>query len=606
MHQSHRQEAVMKDRKQDDYIFLGLLIIPVIWFAILIAPYSSGGLIYSLPYISEAINHPFSFSWCDNTPRMILIFTLIYAIGVMVYLSTMKNYRRTVEYGSAKWANALNVNRKYASKNYLENKLLSQNVRIGLNGKIHRRNLNTIVIGGSGAGKTRFYCKPNIMQCNTSFVVLDPKGEILRSEGYLLEKEGYVIKIIDLIDMSKSHGYNPFHYIQSDKDILKLITNLIRNTTPKGSQSMDPFWEKSETALLEALMLYLYHYAPEDEQNFTMVMEMLTYAEVKEDDEEYESPLDELFYSLRKTDPQSLALKQYEIYRSGATKTIQSILISVGVRLAAFNLDSMASLTRFDELELDKIGERKTALFAVIPDNDSTFNFLVGMLYTQLFQMLYYQADYVYGGELPIPVHFLMDEFANVALPDEFDKLLSTMRSRQIFVSIILQNLAQIKTLFKDSWESIVGNCDELYYLGGNEQSTHKFISEYLGKETLDTNTFGKSTGHSGSYSTNYQQTGRELLTPDEVRLLNNDYGLIFIRGERPIMDKKYDLLKHPKIKETADGDQKPYIHGTASHFIDDWQNILLSDNEYELLSDEEMDDYFKNLDKETSNNETQ
>ena len=606
MHQSHRQEAVMKDRKQDDYIFLGLLIIPVIWFAILIAPYSSGGLIYSLPYISEAINHPFSFSWCDNTPRMILIFTLIYAIGVMVYLSTMKNYRRTVEYGSAKWANALNVNRKYASKNYLENKLLSQNVRIGLNGKIHRRNLNTIVIGGSGAGKTRFYCKPNIMQCNTSFVVLDPKGEILRSEGYMLEKEGYVIKVIDLIDMSKSHGYNPFHYIQSDKDILKLITNLIRNTTPKGSQSMDPFWEKSETALLEALMLYLYHYAPEDEQNFTMVMEMLTYAEVKEDDEEYESPLDELFHHLERSDPDSLALKQYQIYKQAAGKTAKSILISVGVRLAAFNLDSMASLTRFDELELDKIGERKTALFAVIPDNDSTFNFLVGMLYTQLFQMLYYQADYVYGGELPIPVHFLMDEFANVALPDEFDKLLSTMRSRQIFVSIILQNLAQIKTLFKDSWESIVGNCDELYYLGGNEQSTHKFISEYLGKETLDTNTFGKSTGHSGSYSTNYQQTGRELLTPDEVRLLNNDYGLLFIRGEQPIMDKKYDLLKHPKIKETVDGDQKPYIHGKASHYINDWQNILLSDNEYELLSDEEMDDYFKNLDKETSNNETQ
>lgn len=606
MHQSHRQEAVMKDRKQDDYIFLGLLIIPVIWFAILIAPYSSGGLIYSLPYISEAINHPFSFSWCDNTPRMILIFTLIYAIGVMVYLSTMKNYRRTVEYGSAKWANALNVNRKYASKNYLENKLLSQNVRIGLNGKIHRRNLNTIVIGGSGAGKTRFYCKPNIMQCNTSFVVLDPKGEILRSEGYMLEKEGYVIKVIDLIDMPKSHGYNPFHYIQSDKDILKLITNLIRNTTPKGSQSMDPFWEKSETALLEALMLYLYHYAPEDEQNFTMVMEMLTYAEVKEDDEEYESPLDELFHHLERSDPDSLALKQYQIYKQAAGKTAKSILISVGVRLAAFNLDSMASLTRFDELELDKIGERKTALFAVIPDNDSTFNFLVGMLYTQLFQMLYYQADYVYGGELPVPVHFLMDEFANVALPDEFDKLLSTMRSRQIFVSIILQNLAQIKTLFKDSWESIVGNCDELYYLGGNEQSTHKFISEYLGKETLDTNTFGKSTGHSGSYSTNYQQTGRELLTPDEVRLLNNDYGLLFIRGELPIMDKKYDLLKHPNINETTDGKQKPYIHGTASHFIDDWQNILLSDNEYELLSDEEMDDYFKNLEKETSNNETQ
>ena len=596
----------MKEHRQDEYIFLAFFIIPVIWLALLIAPYSSNGLIHALPSFSTAINHPFDIQWCPQTLKVILISLLLYGIGIMVYLSTRKNYRKTKEYGSARWANAQSVNRQYADPDYFSNKLLSQNVRMGLNGKKHRRNLNTLVIGGSGAGKTRFYCKPNIMQCNTSFVVLDPKGEILRSEGHMLKKEGYVIKVIDLIDMPRSHGYNPFHYIQSDKDILKLITNLIRNTTPKGSQPADPFWEKSETALLEALMLYLYHYAPEDEQNFTMVMEMLTYAEVKEDDEEYESPLDELFHHLERSDPDSLALKQYQIYKQAAGKTAKSILISVGVRLAAFNLDSMASLTRFDELELDKIGERKTALFAVIPDNDSTFNFLVGMLYTQLFQMLYYQADYVYGGELPVPVHFLMDEFANVALPDEFDKLLSTMRSRQIFVSIILQNLAQIKTLFKDSWESIVGNCDELYYLGGNEQSTHKFISEYLGKETLDTNTFGKSTGHSGSYSTNYQQTGRELLTPDEVRLLNNDYGLLFIRGELPIMDKKYDLLKHPNINETTDGKQKPYIHGTASHFIDDWQNILLSDNEYELLSDEEMDDYFKNLDKETSNNETQ
>ena len=596
----------MKEHRQDEYIFLAFFIIPVIWLALLIAPYSSNGLIHALPSFSTAINHPFDIQWCPQTLKVILISLLLYGIGIMVYLSTRKNYRKTKEYGSARWANAQSVNRQYADPDYFSNKLLSQNVRMGLNGKKHRRNLNTLVIGGSGAGKTRFYCKPNIMQCNTSFVVLDPKGEILRSEGHMLEKEGYVIKVIDLIDMPRSHGYNPFHYIQSDKDILKLITNLIRNTTPKGSQPADPFWEKSETALLEALMLYLYHYAPEDEQNFTMVMEMLTYADVKEDDEEYESPLDELFHHLERSDPDSLALKQYQIYKQAAGKTAKSILISVGVRLAAFNLDSMASLTRFDELELDKIGERKTALFAVIPDNDSTFNFLVGMLYTQLFQMLYYQADYVYGGELPIPVHFLMDEFANVALPDEFDKLLSTMRSRQIFVSIILQNLAQIKTLFKDSWESIVGNCDELYYLGGNEQSTHKFISEYLGKETLDTNTFGKSTGHSGSYSTNYQQTGRELLTPDEVRLLNNDYGLLFIRGERPIIDKKYDLLKHPNINETTDGKQKPYIHGTASHFIDDWQDILLSDNEYELLSDEEMDDYFKNLEKETSNNETQ
>ena len=572
------------------------MLIPTIWIALLIAPYMDEGLIHVIPYLSEALNHPFAIQWTDSALKTIGIFLVIYVLGVGMYLSSAKNYRRTEEYGSAKWANPNTVCKKYANKDYFTNKVFSQNVRMGLDGKKHRRNLNTVVIGGSGAGKTRFYAKPNIMQCNTSFVVLDPKGEIIRSVGHLLEDNGYVIKVIDLIDMSKSLGYNPFYYIQSDKDVLKLITNLIRNTTPKGSSTNDPFWEKSETALLEALMLYLYHYAPEDEQNFTMIMEMLNYAEVKEDEEDYESPLDELFKRLEMVDSNSLALKQYKIYKQAAGKTAKSILISVGVRLAAFNLEELASLTKYDEMELEKIGERKTALFAIIPDNDSTFNFVVGMLYTQLFQMLYYQADYVHGGELLIPVHFLMDEFANVALPDEFDKLLSTMRSRQIFVSIILQNLAQIKALYKDSWESILGNCDETYYLGGNEQSTHKYISELLGKETLDTNTYGKSSGHSGNYSTNYQQTGRELLTADEVRLLDNNYGLLFIKGERPVKDKKYDLLKHPYIKQTLDGGREPYIHGQAHHFIDDWQNILLTDNECELLDQEEVEKYIKEI----------
>lgn len=593
------------NKNKEEFIFLGLLIIPITWLAILIAPYMDQGLIYALPHFSEALNHPFDLHWSSNTFKAITIFMIAYLLGIGIYLSSPKNYRRQQEYGSARWANPNFICKKYANKEYSSNKIFSQNVRMGLDGKKHRRNLNTIVIGGSGAGKTRFYAKPNILQCNTSFVVLDPKGEIIRSVGHLLEAKEYVIKVIDLIDMSKSLGYNPFHYIQNDKDILKLITNLIRNTTPKGSNTNDPFWEKSETALLEALMLYLYHYAPEDEQNFTMVMEMLNYAEVKEEEEDYESPLDELFKRLETLDSNSLALKQYKIYKQAAGKTAKSILISVGVRLAAFNLEELASLTRFDEMELEQIGERKTALFAIIPDNDSTFNFIVGMLYTQLFQMLYYQADYVHGGELPVPVHFLMDEFANVALPDEFDKLLSTMRSRQIFVSIILQNLAQIKALYKDSWESIVGNCDELFYLGGNEQSTHKYISELLGKETLDTNTFGKSTGHSGSYSTNFQQTGRELLTADEVRLLDNNDGLLFIRGERPIKDKKYNLLKHPNIKQTLDGGYSPYIHSQASHFIEDWQNILLSSNEYELLDEEEIENYLKEIkvNEETQNN---
>lgn len=590
----------MKKDRTDEYIVLGILIIPVLWGALLFAPYMHEGLFNAFSKFTEAMNYPFQITWCEDTPRTIILFLLIYLMGIGIYLSSIKNYRRQEEYGSAKWANTSKVNEKYANRNTFENKLFSQHFRLGLDGKKHRRNLNSLIIGGSGAGKTRFYGKPNIMQCNTSFVVLDPKGEILRDTGYLLEKEGYVIKVVDLINMTKSHCYNPFHYIQDDKDVLKLITNLIRNTTPKGSQTNDPFWEKSETALLEALCLYLIHEAPEEEQNFTMVMEMIASAEVREDDDQYQSPLDELFERLEMRKPQSLAVKQYKIYKQAAGKTAKSILISVGVRLAAFNLDSIASITAIDELELEKMGERKTALFAVIPDNDSTFNFLIGMLYTQLFQMLYYQADIMHGGELPIPVHFMMDEFANVALPDEFDKLLSTMRSRQIFVSIIIQNLAQIKALYKDSWESIVGNCDELYYLGGNEQSTHKFMSEYLGKETLDTNTYGKSTGRSGNYSTNYQQTGRELLTADEVRLLDNDYALLFIRGERPIFDKKYDILKHPNIKYTKDGKAKPYQHGVVKHNFKNWQDIVLSDNEYELYSEEDMDEYFAEIEKKT------
>ena len=586
----------MKKDNHDELVLFILGFIPVIWLGLITAPYVNEGLWNALPHVSEAMNSPFSIVWCEDSLRTVDLFIVIYVCGIGIYLSNKRNYRRQEEYGSARWANNKTVNKKYADKTFSQNKILSQNVRIGLDGKKHRRNLNSIIIGGSGAGKTRFYGKPNLMQCNTSFVILDPKGELLRDTGYLLEKEGYIIKVVDLINMSKSHCYNPFEYIHDDKDVLKLITNLIRNTTPKGSQTNDPFWEKSETALLEALCLYLLHEAPKEEQNFSMVMEMITVADVREDDEDYQSPLDELFERLELRNPNSLALKQYKIYKQASGKTAKSILISVGVRLASFNLESIASLTVTDELELNLVGERKTAIFAVIPDNDSTFNFLIGMLYTQLFQMLYYQADIVHGGELPIPVHFLMDEFANVALPDEFDKLLSTMRSRQIFVSIIIQNLAQIKALYKDAWESIVGNCDELYYLGGNEQSTHKFMSEYLGKETLDTNTYGKSSGKSGNYSTNYQQAGRELLTPDEVRLLDNDYSLLFIRGERPIFDKKYDILKHPNVKYTRDGKAKPYEHGKTKYAIEDWQNILLTDEDYELYSDEDIEEYFEEL----------
>lgn len=308
----------MRNDNKDVLIILGIFTIPVVWLALLIAPYINNGLIEALPYLTKAINEPFHITLCKNTLKTIFIFLLIYGIGIGIYFSTLRNYRRQEEYGSAKWGSASKVNKKYADKTYSQNKILSQNVRIGLDGKKHRRNLNTLVIGGSGAGKTRFYAKPNILQCNTSFVCLDPKGELLRDTGNLLEKEGYVIRVIDLINMSKSHGYNPFAYIQDDKDVLKLITNLIRNTTPKGAQSNDPFWEKSETALLEALCLYLINEAPEEEQNFSMVMEMIVAAEPKEDDEDYISPLDQLFIELEKDKPESLALKQYKIYKQAA------------------------------------------------------------------------------------------------------------------------------------------------------------------------------------------------------------------------------------------------------------------------------------------------
>jgi type IV secretion system protein VirD4 len=575
---------------RSNLILFAIFLIPVVWAALLTAPSLSGGLPEILANLTAAMNNPFDIRWVADTPKCILLFIAAYCLGIGIYLSTKRNYRRREEHGSARWGGAAAVNKKYRDKDPQKNKILTQNVRIGLDGRKHKRNLNVLVVGGSGSGKTRFYAKPNVMQANTSFVVLDPKGEILRDTGNLLKANGYEIKVLDLINMHLSHCYNPFAYLKDDKDVLKLVTNLIRNTTPKGSNTNDPFWERSETALLEALILYLLYEAPKEEQNFPMVMEMIAAAEVREDDETYQSPLDELFERLEMREPEHLAVKQYNIFKLAAGKTAKSILIGLGVRLEKFNLTTLAGITTVDEMELSSIGEKKTALFAVIPDNDSSFNFIVGMLYTQLFQSLMYLADYKYGGRLPVHVHFVMDEFANVALPDEFDKLLSTMRSREISVSIILQNLAQLKALFKDTWESIVGNCDELLYLGGNEQSTHKYVSELLGKETIDTNTYGLSRGRNGSYSTNYQQSGRELLTPDEVRMLDNRFALLFIRGERAVMDEKYDILKHPNLKLTVDGGGKPFRHGGAENALD-WKAVALNEEgDYELLSEEELE----------------
>ena len=501
--------------------------------------------------------------------KTVLFFLFFYAMGIGVYFSSRENRRPGEEHGSAKWGVVSQIAKKYADhEDRFNNLLFSQTMRIGLNAKKHRRNLNVLVVGGSGAGKTRFYAKPNIMQCNTSFIIADPKGEMLRSVAPLLLEKGYDVKVFNLITPSNSDGYNPFTYIRTDEDVIKLITNLIQNTTPKNAQQNDPFWEKSEIALDTALMLYLLHEAPPEEQNFEMLMFLIENAAAMEDDDEYQSPVDLLFQGLEDENPEHIALKQYKIFKQASGKTAKSILISAAVRLAAFNLPEIARMTSYDNLDLGSMGEKKKAIFCVIPDNDNSFNYLVGMLYTQAFQELYYRADHKHGGELPIPVHFVMDEFANVALPDNFERLLATMRSRRISVSIIIQNMAQLKALFKDSWESLVGNCDTMLYLGGNEQSTHEYISKMLGKETIDTRTRGITRGSHGSSNTNYQNAGRELLTLDEVRLLDNSNALIFIRGEKPIMDKKFDILSHPNIKLTADGGAVPYTHNKQGKYF--------------------------------------
>lgn len=577
-------------------------IIPVVWLALLIAPYLSEGLPGLIANFGSVMNAPFNIQLCEDSARAVLILLLAYGVGLGIYISNDRNYRRREEHGSARWGIAHVVNRKYADKNWAHNKILTQNVSIGMDGRKHRRNLNVLVCGGSGAGKTRFYAKPNLMNADCSYVVLDPKGEMLRDCGEHLSKT-HDVKVIDLINMEKSHCYNPFVYLKTDNDIQRLVTNLFKNTTPKGSQSQDPFWDQAASMLLLALVFYLHYEAPEDEQNFPMVMEMIRAGEVREDMEDFHSPLDELFDRLEMKNPDHIALKYYRNYRSGSAKTLKSIQITLVARLEKFNLESLAGITQTDEMDLWSIGEKKTVIFAVIPDNDSSFNFIVGMLYTQLFQQLYYQADQIHGGRLPVHVHFLMDEFANVALPDEFDKLLATMRSREISVSIIIQNMAQLKALFEKQWESIVGNCDEFLYLGGNEQSSHKYVSELLGKETIDTNTYGQSRGRNGSYSTNYQVSGRELMTPDEVRMLDNQYALLFIRGERPIRDFKYDILKHPNVRYTTDGGAPAFKHGEdtrsfatvtfSPELIKQAAEMEVDDHNFVLFCEEELEEYF-------------
>ena len=548
---------VMPIRKSNDTLFYLFGTIPVIWLALLLAQSLGGGLPELLRNLTAALEQPTNIIWTDKSLPTILICLAAYGMAVLLYRTNQGRTRDGEEHGSAAWATPASVNAQFAQKDSIP---LTQHVRLGLDTHKHRRSLNVLVIGVSGAAKTRSFVLPNILTANTNYVITDPKSEVLLATGSYLKEQGYDVRVLNLVNLEQSDGYNPFRYLRDEKDVLKLVNNLIQSTTPKGSHESDPFWTKAETALLQAIILMLFQEAPEYEQNFSMVMRVLEYAEVREEDEGHVSPLDLLFESIERRKPDSVAVRQYKVFKLAAGKTAKSILVSTAVRLAPFNLPQIQALTDHDDMDLYTLGEKKVALYAVIPDNDNTFNFLVSLLYAQAFQALYYSADQIHHGPLPRHVRFVLDEFAAMPLPG-FTRELATMRSRSISASVIIQNMAQIKELYKDSWETIPGNCDTILYLGGNESSTHKYVSEMLGKATIDTKTHGQTKGKSGSYSTNFQMSGRELLTPDEVRKLDNRYALLFIRGASPVMDEKYDLMHHPAISHSCLGGAAPYIH---------------------------------------------
>ena len=547
----------MPIRKSNDTLFYLVGTIPVVWLSLLLAQSLGSGLPELLQNLTRALEHPTNIVWTDKSLPAILICLAAYGMAVLLYRTNQGRTRDGEEHGSAAWATPASVNAQFAQKDSIP---LTQHVRLGLDTHKHRRSLNVLVIGGSGAAKTRSFVLPNILTANTNYVITDPKSEVLLATGGYLKEQGYDVRVLNLVNLEQSDGYNPFRYLRDEKDVLKLVNNLIQSTTPKGSHESDPFWTKAETALLQAIILMLFQEAPEYEQNFSMVMRVLEYAEVREEDEGHVSPLDLLFESIERRKPDSVAVRQYKVFKLAAGKTAKSILVSTAVRLAPFNLPQIQALTDHDDMDLYTLCEKKVALYAVIPDNDNTFNFLVSLLYAQAFQALYYSADQIHHGPLPRHVRFVLDEFAAMPLPG-FTRELATMRSRSISASVIIQNMAQIKELYKDSWETIPGNCDTILYLGGNESSTHKYVSEMLGKATIDTKTHGQTKGKSGSYSTNFQMSGRELLTPDEVRKLDNRYALLFIRGASPVMDEKYDLMHHPAISHSSLGGAAPYIH---------------------------------------------
>ena len=567
----------------------------VLWLAAIAAyAYEDGmNLFQWMGRFSQVLERPFAIGWTAHTPKFMLVSLIIYAFGIALYYSSRENRRPGEEYGSARWGDPRALCRKYMDHQHKEaNIILTQRVRLGMDGYVTQRNMNVLVIGGSGSGKTRYFCKPGLYSANCSYLVTDPKGELLKAAGGLLLSLGYEVRVFNLIDPEQSDCYNPFVYVREEKDVLSLIDNLIKNTTPRNASSNDPFWEKAEVALDSALMLYLIHEAPQDEQNFETMLYMMNFADVREEDEQYRSPLDMLFRALEEEQPAHVAVKQYKVFKQAAGKTAKSILVTAAVRLAAFNIPQYAAMTSMDEMDFGSLGERKRAIFCVIPVNDSSMNYLVGMLYTQCFQELYRRADLKYNGRLPVPVRVLQDEWANVAQPESYPKILATCRSYNIGLNIIVQNVQQIKALYEKEHESIIGNCDTLLFLGGgNEPASLEFIVKLLGRETLATRTRGLTKGRNGSSTTNYQQTGRDLMTIDEVRKLDTNKAILFIRGEDPVIDRKYNLKRHPNIKLTSDGKAKPYIHkpqGAPDYALPDLPYAFKSLDDYEFINMEE------------------
>ena len=540
-------------------IVWAILCLPVVYFAMVTASvYIPGENIFALlERISTIVRRPDLLRWTAYTSRFLLVFLLLYGGGVLLYYADHENRRPGEEYGSAKWGNARELNKQYADRDG-KNVILTKRVSIGLDGYKHRRNLNILVVGGSGSGKTRFFCKPGIMSVNCSYLIVDPKGEMLRSTGYLLKEEGYDIKVFDLIHPRQSDGYNPFTYIRDDPDVLKLMDNLVKNTTPPKGASNDPFWEKAEIALDSALMLYLLYEAPVEEQNFEMLMFMLECARVMEEDEQYQSPLDLLFQTLEERDPSHIAVREYKVYKQAAGKTAKSILISCGARLAPFDIPQLREIMSYDELELDKLGDEKSALFFLISDTDTTYNFLVALAFSQMFNLLCERADNTYGGRLPYHVRVLWDEAANTGQVPGLEKIVAVIRSREISLTLFYQAMSQCKALYKDHSETIMGNMDSIVFLGGREASTLKDISEnWLGKATISMQTEGRSRGQSESYSQNMQRLGRELMTTSEITTMPGDKCILQLRGLPPFLSPKYDLKKHPNYKYTAEFDKK-------------------------------------------------